>query len=83
MRLRTRKGVGEVHAQDGRAVGHLHPARDEEHEGILKGVVILGWGEGCGCSDAKVPEFLPFANGAYTVGGKAIGHVTVDRPSKK
>ena len=46
------------------------------------GVVIIGWGEGCGCSDAKVPVFLPFVNGAYTVGGKAAGNVAIDRPSK-
>ena len=42
-----------------------------------KGVVLIGWGAGCGCDDPKTPVYLPFVNGAYHVGGVAVGRVEV------
>ena len=47
-----------------------------------RGVVLMGWGEGCGCSEAKTPVFLPFLNGSfsYTSGGKVrSGRIEIDR----
>ena len=41
------------------------------------GVVLIGWGEGCGCKDPKTPIFLPFVAGSYSAGGAAVGLVEI------
>ena len=45
----------------------------------FKGVVVIGWGPGCGCGDDDLgrPVSLPFVNGAFYISDK----VDVDEKS--
>ena len=45
----------------------------------FKGVVLIGWGAGCGCGDDDLgrPVSLPFVNGAFYISDK----VDVDEKS--
>jgi hypothetical protein len=46
------------------------PYQDEDgnektYSAKYKGVVLIGWGPGCGCTDTVVDVILPFMSGAY------------------
>ena len=46
------------------------PYQDEDgnvktYSAKYKGVVLIGWGPGCGCTDTVVDVTLPFMSGAY------------------